>query len=144
MDRNPDSDSLIDWVYWMVVDILESSEWKIVYRYIYYDKKRKDFIALAKEVCDGPDDRYRRMDACVDFDSGKIFIGVVSEGEKELCLFHECLEILFDDWKESYYVPGLWGLGKDEDPILALEAATWGKLTQEQKNRIKSFLPKGP
>ena len=144
MYRNPASESLLDWIYWMVIDILESGEWEIVYRYVYDDKKRKSTVTPIKDILGAPNERYQRLDACVDLDCRKIFIGIITDGEKELCLFHECLEILFDEWKQDYYTPGLWGLEENQDPILALEAATWKKLTQEQKDRIKLFLPKGP
>lgn len=137
------SHSLAEWIYRMVIDILESKFWKIKFRYIYYDKKRGAFIALAKAVSD-PGERYKPMDACVDFDSNVIFIHHKSRGERELCLFHECLEILFAEWKDEYYVPERWGFDKGVDPILVMEAATWDKLTCEQRSTIKSYLPKGP
>ena len=127
----------------MVIDILESRWWKIKFRYIYYDKKRKAFITLIKPVSD-PGERYKPMDACVDSDSNVIFINPDSQGERELCLFHECLEILFAEWKDEYYVPERWGLDKGVDPILVMEAATWDKLTPGEKATIKFYLPKRP
>ena len=134
---------LVEWVYRMVIDVLESGFWKIKFRYLYYDKKRKAWITLTRAVID-PGERYKLMDACVDFDSNVIFIHPESQGERELCLFHECLEILFAEWKDEYYVPKRWELEKNIDPIMVMEAATWDQLTCKQKNTIKSYLPKGP
>ena len=137
------SKSLVDWVYWMVVDILESYEWEIEYRYVYYDKKEKVIDVRKRPVSGARQSRFQYFDACVEPEEGKIFINPES-GNKPLCLFHECLEILFADWKDDYFVPKFWGLEERVDPISYLEAATWDKLSRTQKNTIKWYLPKGP
>lgn len=136
--------SLTDWIYRMVLDILNSGAWLIKYRRVYYDKKRKNIVEFVKPVRAGSAARYRRMDACADFERNIIFINPKSVGGEALGLFHECLEILFNDWKDCYFEPKRWGLAEGVDPIGYLEAATWDKLTPRQKNVIKAYLPKRP
>ncbi len=137
------SDSLVEWIYWMVADVLLSFKWDIEYRYVYYDKKERVIDVKKRPVPESLFKRFKRLDACVEPEEEKIFISPDSE-DKALCLFHECLEILFADWKDEYFTPKRWGLKKGEDPILNIEAATWDKLSKSQKNTIKSYLPKGP
>ena len=137
------SGSLVEWIYWMAVDVLRSFKWDIEYRYVYIDRKERVIDVRKRPVSEKLADRYKRLDACVEPEEEKIFISPDAE-DKALCLFHECLEILFDDWRGEYFVPKRWGLKKGEDPILNLEAATWEKLSRAQKNTIKWYLPKGP
>lgn len=137
------SGKLVEWVYWMTIDILLSLQWNIEYRYLYLDKKEKDVIVRKRPIKLGFPKKYERLDACVKFDDDKIFISPDAE-DKALCLFHECLEILFSEWKDEYFVPKRWGLKGGSDPILNLEDATWEKLTKKQRATIKAFLPKEP
>lgn len=137
------SSNLVEWVYWMAIDILLSLQWNIEYRYLYLDRKTKNVVVRKQPVTSNPSKRYQRLDAYVMFDDDKIFISPDAE-DKALCLFHECLEILFSDWKDDYFVPKRWGLKNGADPILNLEDATWEKLTNKQRAVIKAFLPKEP
>lgn len=138
-----DSAKLIEWVYWMALDILLSLQWSIEYRYVYWDKKGNTLISRKRRMARILSKRYARCYAGIKPDEDKIFISPDAE-DKALCLFHECMEILFSDWKDEYYVPGRWGLKKSGDPILNLEDATWGRLTKAQKSAIKAFLPQEP
>lgn len=137
------SGKLVKWIYWMTIDILLSLQWNIEYRYLYLDQKTKNITARKQPVASNLSKRYERLDACVMFDDDKIFISPDAE-DKALCLFHECLEILFSEWKDEYFVPKRWGLKRGADPILNLEDATWEKLTNKQRATIKAFLPKEP
>ncbi len=144
MARRVSSHSLLKWIYWMALDLLESKKIDIQYRFVYYDRKRK-MIIVRKTPIQMKIARYYRMDGCADARCRLIFIDPIAK-DRALCLFHECLEFLFTEWKESFFQPKHWGIHprSDQDPIRYLEAATWEKLTKEQKNTIKSFLPKGP
>lgn len=128
----------------MVLDILDKGMLDIRYGYIYYDRKREDIVNFKKHA---PrllvPKRYYPMEACVISDEEKIFISRDAK-DKACCLFHECLEILFGDWKDEYFVPKRWGLESGVDPIEYLEAATWDKLTPAQKDLIRRYLPKEP
>lgn len=137
------SSNLVDWVYWMTIDILLSLQWNIEYRYLYLDRNTKNVVVRKKPVASNIPKRYKRIDACVKFDDNQIFISPDAE-DKALCLFHECMEILFSDWKDEYFVPKRWGIKKGDDPILNLEDATWEKLTNKQRATINAFLPKEP
>lgn len=138
-------ETLLGWIFKMSIDILESQEFRVQYRYVYYDKKRKDLVALVSPVDDPEEKRYHAMDACVYSEEKKIFISpTLSRSHKALCLFHECLEILFYEWKEDYFEPLSWGLEEGDDPIQHLEAFTWEKFTPAQKKAIQAFLPKEP
>ena len=137
------STKMVEWIYWMVLDILLSNRCSIEYRYVYVDKKKKDVVVRRRLMARAILKKYERVDACVYFEDEKIFISPNAE-DKALCLFHECMEILFSGWKDEYYVPKRWGLKEDEDPILNLEDATWKHLSEDQKAFIKAFLPKEP
>ena len=136
---------LTDWVFWMVRDILESGEWKIVIRHAYVNTGNGRNLALSKALSkrELAGKKYHKLDAFVDEDERFICIDAGAE-DRALCLFHECLEILFSDWKDDYFVPERWDITEKDDPILFLEKATWNYLTEEQKEAIASFLPKRP
>lgn len=137
------SGNLVDWIYWMAMDILLSLSWGIEYRYCYFDKKNNAIIARRRPVGRADSRRYQRLDACMIPDDNMIYISPTAE-DKALCLFHECMEILFSDWKDEYFVPRRWGLTNGDDPIDNLESATWNHFTGEQKSAIEYFLPKEP
>ena len=137
------SKSLVDWVWWMVLDVLDSHKWDIEYRYVFYNRKDKVIDVRKRSVPQSVSGNFQRLDACVDSEEEKIFIDHSAE-DKALCLFHECLEIIFSEWKDEYFVPRLWGLELGVDPVCYLEAATWDKLSKSRKNTIKRYLPKGP
>ncbi len=144
MDRaHRDSPKLIEWVYWMAMDVLLSLQWSIEYRYVYWDKKENAIIGRKRRMARVLSKRYARCHAGIKPDEDKIFISPDAE-DKPLCLFHECMEILFSDWKDEYYVPKRWGFKKGDDPILNLEGVTWDRLTKAQKSAIKAFLPQEP
>ena len=140
-----DSKRLADWIYWMALDILETGNWRIEYADVSSDTIRRDFISRKRRRAPKRlnSQRCYREDAYVLHDEEKIVIDR-SAKDKALCLFHECLEVLFDDWTDNYFVPARWGLESRSDPILHLEAVTWDRLSEFQKNAIKSYLPKGP
>lgn len=137
------SDNIHEWLYWMVLDILLSLNWSVKYRYCYWDKKRKGIITRLRPAGRENSRRYQKLDACEIHDNNTIFISPFAK-DKGLCLFHECMEILFSDWKDEYFVPNRWGLTNEDDPIDSLEAATWNHFSEDQKAAIESFLPKEP
>lgn len=145
MPKRADSTVLVDWIFWMVRDILESRKWKIVVRYAYVDTDSGKNLALTKVLSERETrgKKYERIDAFVDMEEYLICVSFDAEN-RALCLFHECLEVLFSDWKDDYFDPERWGLSSDDDPILSLESATWDHLTEEQKDVIASFLPCRP
>lgn len=143
MARQANSQSFIQWIYWMVIDILKNPRVKISYGYLYYDRKKEGFVVRKHPIAGRRRRRFLRVEAWVDVEKEKIFINHEAE-DQPLCLFHECLEILFACWADRYFVPQRWGLSKKDDPILYLEAATWGKLSKTQKQEIAKYLPKGP
>jgi len=138
------SANLHEWIHWMALDILLSLNWKIAYRYTYYDKKEKEIIARIHPIKPELSKRYPRLDACLIPEDKSIYISPLAKDDKALCLFHECMEILFTAWRDEYFVPRRWGLESGDDPILNLEKATWGKFSKEQKAAIRAFLPKEP
>lgn len=129
-----------DWIYWMVLDILESGRWTVCYRFTYFDKKHERLVASVLPRRGGGK-RYIPVDAFVNLQRHTIFIHPERSEDPGLCLFHECMEILFFDWKDCYFLPRRWGMKKQDDPILFLESATWDRLTPERRDRISSFLP---
>lgn len=141
MQRLAVSDSLVEWIFWMVIDVLNSGYWRISYRHVFYDTEGQKIAVFLRKPAAFCDSRYIRMDACVFEESDSIFIDPEAE-DKPLCLFHECLEILFAEWKEEYYLHHEWGLREGDDPILFLESATWDKLDSAQKETIARYLPK--
>lgn len=129
----------------MALDILESRVFIIEYRYVYFDRKRRSVIARKMPIAKRGDRRYYPLNACVDMLAKRIMISPLAR-DKPLCLFHECLEILFSDWKANYFKVKKWHIprGRDTDPIRYLEAGTWSKLSNSQKQEIGKYLPKGP
>jgi len=143
MPPRVDSFSLTDWVFWMVRDILESGDWKINICYTYVNMRNENSVALPKALnkTEMARRKYVQLDAFVDEDKNVICIDARAK-DRALCLFHECLEILFSDWKDSYFVPRRWGITNDDDSIRPLEDATWAHLSEEQQEAVASFLPK--
>lgn len=137
------SRSPLKWIYWMVLDILESDNIEICYRYVYFDGHKKKIVVYKKPLSNTKHKRFYLMSACVDIFARRIYISPNAR-DKPLCLFHECLEIIFAEWTTKYFKPKIWGIkGKqDPDPIRYLESVFWRPLTSAEKQRIAKFLPK--
>ncbi|MEK7090611.1 MAG: hypothetical protein AAB930_03425, partial [Patescibacteria group bacterium] len=104
-----ESASLVRWVYWMAMDILLSMQYSIEYRYVYWDRIKQRLVVCGRPVTRATPRRFEKFQAYVIIDDDKIFISPDAK-DKALCLFHECLEVLFSEWKDEYFVPGRWGL----------------------------------
>lgn len=126
----------------MVRDILESGKWEVVIRHTYaHTESGKNFAtrkALSK--AEMAERKCQPLDAFVDEEELLICIDVGAE-DHPLCLFHECLEILFADWKDDYFFADRWGIAESDDPFDFMEKATWDCLSEEQKETIAAFLP---
>ena len=134
---------LIDWIYGMALDILESGVWKIQYRFLYFDTKRKQTVFRTRPFA-RLGTRYALVDAAVHFRRAIIYISPEITADHGLCLFHECMEILFADWKNRYFHPAKWDFEADADPIRHMESAIWERLTPERRDRVRAFISQEP